>query len=217
MSDLNTKNRIKQVTHDLVMQYGIRSISMDDIATSLGISKKTIYHYFTDKDDLIAAIVVDVIQFNQQCCEKDRAIARDAVHEIFLAMQMMQEMFENMNPSILYDLEKFHPVAFKSFQEHKYNFLYRVLKENIDRGIAEELFRPDIQADVLIKARLESMMLAFNQSIFPKNKYRLVDVETQLTEQYLFGIASLKGYKLIKKYQKEREKKIINNEKIMPK
>ena len=199
----------------MVMQYGIRSVSMDDIATALGMSKKTIYQYFADKDDLVAAGVEEVILFNQQCCTNDRAIAKDAVHEIFLAMQMMQEMFENMNPSILYDLEKFHPKAFKLFQDHKYNFLFQVLKENFERGIREELFRKDMEMEVLIKVRLESMMLAFNQQIFPKSKYRLVDLETQLTEHYLFGIASLKGHKLILKYQLERSKKTNSNEKNM--
>ena len=199
----------------MVMQYGIRSVSMDDIATALGMSKKTIYQYFADKDDLVAAVVEEVIRFNQQCCTNDRAIAKDAVHEIFLAMQMMQEMFENMNPSILYDLEKFHPKAFKLFQDHKYNFLFQVLKENFERGIREELFRKDMEMEVLIKVRLESMMLAFNQQIFPKSKYRLVDLETQLTEHYLFGIASLKGHKLILKYQLERSKKTNSNEKNM--
>ena len=217
MTDNSARNRIKQATHDMVMQYGIRSVSMDDIATTLGISKKTIYQYFSDKDELVAAVVEDVIKYNQQCCTSDRAIAKDAVHEIFLAMQMMQEMFENMNPSILYDLEKFHPSAFRLFLEHKYHFLYRVLKENFERGIREELYREDVEIDVLIKARLECMMLAFNQQIFPKNKYRLVDVETQLTFHYLFGIASLRGHKLILKYQLDRAKKNKSNEKNMAK
>ena len=217
MTDITTRDRIKKATHDMVMQYGIRSVSMDDIATALGISKKTIYQYFSDKDELVAAVVQDLIQYNQQCCTNDRSIAKDAVHEVFLAMQMMQEMFENMNPSILYDLEKFHPGAFALFREHKYNFLYQVLKENFERGIREELFRDDLVIEVMIKTRLECMMLAFNQQIFPKNKFRLVDVETQLTEHYLFGIASLKGFKLILKYKQERNKQTNGNEKIMAK
>ena len=212
-----TRDRIKQTTHELVMKFGFRSVSMDDIAYSLGMSKKTIYQYFADKDELVVAVVKDIIQFNQQCCLKDRSIAKNAVHEIFLAMQMMQEMFENMNPSVLNDLEKFHPGAFRLFEEHKYNFLYRVLSENFERGVKEELFRNEVVTDVLIKARLETMVLAFDQQVFPKNQYRLVDVETLLTEHYLFGIASLKGHKLILKYQHNRSKNTLSNEKNMAK
>ena len=208
MGEKDTAERIKQKAHDLVMQYGIRSVSMDDIASGLGMSKKTIYQYFADKDELVEAVIKDVIERNQACCRQDQAAAKDAIHEVFLAMQMMQEMFANMNPSIIYDLEKFHPKAYAVFHQHKYNFLYLVLQQNLDRGIKEEVYRPDINVGVLIKARLETMMLAFNQQVFPKNKYRLIDVEIELTEHFLFGLASLKGHKLILKYQQERTKLI---------
>ncbi len=213
MTDTDTANRIKQKAHDLVMQYGIRSVSMDDIAGALGISKKTIYQYFSDKDELVEAVIADKIKYNQDCCLQDRASASDAVHEVFLAIEMMQEMFQNMNPSVIYDMEKFHPKAFARFTQHKYNFLYKIIKENIERGIREEMYRPEIDVDVIVKARLENMMLSFNLQLFPKNKYSLVQVETQLTEHFLFGLASQKGHKLILKYQQDRIKKNSNDTK----
>jgi TetR/AcrR family transcriptional regulator, cholesterol catabolism regulator len=207
MIDTSTIERIKLKAHDLVMQYGIRSVSMDDIAAALGMSKKTIYQYFADKDELVEAVIADKINYNQDCCLKDKSAAKDAIHEVFLAIEMMQEMFQNMNPTVIYDMEKFHPKAFAHFIQHKYNFLYKVIKENIERGIAEELYRPELDVDIIVKSRLEGMMLAFNQQVFPKNKYSLVHVETQITEHFLFGLASQKGYKLILKYQQERAKK----------
>lgn len=206
--DMETADRIKQKAHDLVMQYGIRSVSMDDIAGALGMSKKTIYQYFSDKDELVEAVIKDKIEENQLHCRRDQGKAKDAIHEVFLAIEMMQEMFADMNPSIISDMEKFHPRSYAIFHEHKYNFLYKVLKENIERGIREELYRPDIDVEVLIKARLETMMLPFNQQVYPKNKFRLIDVEIALTEHFLFGLASAKGHKLIIKYQQERIKKI---------
>jgi TetR/AcrR family transcriptional regulator, cholesterol catabolism regulator len=207
MTEMNTIERIKQKAHSLVMQYGIRSVSMDDIATALGMSKKTIYQYFADKDELVEAVIVDTIKENQDCCMADKSKAKDAVHEVFLAIEMVQEMFQNMNPTVVYDMEKFHPKAYNHFLQHKYNFLYKVIKENIERGIKEELYRADIDVDVMVKVRLECMMLAFNQQLFPKGKYSFVYVETQLTEHFLFGLASQKGHKLILKYQQERLKK----------
>jgi len=213
MADTEIRDRIKQTAHDLIMQYGIRSVSMDDIAAKLGISKKTIYQYFADKDALVEEVINDRICFNQDCCSKDKLVAKDAVHEVFLAIQMMQDMFENMNPGIIHDMEKFHPSAYQKFQQYKYSFLYSTLKENIERGIREELFRNDFQIDVIVKARLECLMLSFNQQVFPKSKFKLVDIETQLAEHYLFGLATQKGHKLIVKYQQERLKKTNSNEK----
>jgi TetR/AcrR family transcriptional regulator, cholesterol catabolism regulator len=198
------------------MQYGVRSITMDEIALQMGVSKKTIYQYYADKDELVDAVMVDEINFNQDCCLKDRERAKDAIHEVFLAIQMMQEMFQNMNPSILFELEKYYPRSFEKFLHHKYSFLHKVLKENIERGIKEELYRNEVDIEILVKARLESMMLPFNQQVFPKNKFSLIKVETELTTHFLYGLATLKGYKLITKYQQESINKTTNtNEKFL--
>ena len=144
MAETDTKQRIRQAAHNLVMQYGIRSVSMDDIAAHLGMSKKTIYQYFKDKDELVEAVVDDIIDTNQCVCNADREKADNAVHEIFLVMDMMVEMFKTMNPSILFDMQKYHPAAFVKFQKHRNDYLYNICRQNLERGIAEELYRPGI-------------------------------------------------------------------------
>jgi TetR/AcrR family transcriptional regulator, cholesterol catabolism regulator len=211
---MEVKERIRQKAHDLFMQYGVRSVTMDDIAAALGISKKTLYQFYADKDELVEAVMGDIIEFNQSSCLRDKQTAKDAIHEVFLAIEMMQEMFRDMNPSILYELQKYHSKAFEKFLQHKHTFMYKVFVENIERGIKEELFRPDVNIEILVKTRLETIMLAFNQAVFPKSKYRLIDVETELTEHYLFSLATLKGHKQIEKYKQERTKKYQRNEKI---
>jgi TetR/AcrR family transcriptional regulator, cholesterol catabolism regulator len=211
------KNRIKQKAHDLFMQYGVRSVTMDEIAVQLGVSKKTLYQYYADKDELVDAVIIDVLGTNRDNCLKDRSMAKNAIHEVFLAIDMMQEMFQDMNPSVLFELERYYPTAFEKFIQHKYSFLYKVLTENIERGIAEELYRKDFDTEILVKARLESMMMPFNQMVFPKNKFSLIKVETELTTHFLYGLATIKGYKLITKYQQDRNnnKKTNTNEKIL--
>ncbi len=199
------------------MQYGVRSVTMDEIAVQLGVSKKTLYQYYADKDELVDAVILDVLTVNQDNCIKDRNIAKNAIHEVFLAIDMMQEMFQDMNPSVLYELEKYYPKAFEKFAKHKYSFLYKVMKENIERGIAEELYRSDIDVEIQVKMRLENMMIPFNQMVFPKNKFDLIKVETELTTHFLYGLATIKGYKLITKYRLDRNnnKKTNTNEKIL--
>jgi TetR/AcrR family transcriptional regulator, cholesterol catabolism regulator len=209
------KDRIKQKAHDLFMQFGVRSITMDEIALQMGMSKKTIYQYYADKDELVDVVMADVIKHNQNCCLRDRQHAKDAIHEVFLAIEMMQEMFQNMNPSILFELEKYYPKVFEKFLQHKYDFLYKIIATNIERGIAEELYRSDIDINVLVKARLETMLLAFNQQLFPKNKYSLIQVETELTTHFLFGLVTVKGHKLITKYQQHSTKNTNTNEKTL--
>lgn len=114
---MEIKERIKQKADELFMRYGIKSITMDEIANQLGISKKTIYQEFGDKDELVDEVISDILSGNQKRCIQDRAIATNAIHEVFLAMEMIQEMFENMNPTILYDMERNHPATFQKFQQ----------------------------------------------------------------------------------------------------
>jgi AcrR family transcriptional regulator len=205
MTELDTKQRIKKAAHDLVMQYSIRSVSMDDIATNLGMSKKTIYQYFKDKDELVEAVVDDIIETNQYECNTDRDNANDAVHEIFLVMDMMAEMFKAMNPSIIYDMQKYHPVAFRKFLKHKNEFLYNVCTQNLERGIKEELYRPEIAADILCRYRVETMFIPFNPEFQQSLKHSLAKIEEEIIIHFLFGLVSLKGYKLIIKYKEQKE------------
>ena len=84
---MDTKERIQNKAEELFMQFGIRSVSMDDIANNLGMSKKTVYQYFVDKDELVEAVVQAHISGVQKECVDCRENAKDAVHEIYLTME----------------------------------------------------------------------------------------------------------------------------------
>jgi len=200
----DTKQRIQKAAHDLVMQYSIRSVSMDDIAAHLGMSKKTIYQYFKDKDELVEAVVDGEIHNNQCTCNDDRGLAENAVHEIFLIMDRMVEMFQTMNPSILFDMQKYHPAAFRKFQLHRHEYLYNMVKQNLERGIREELYRPEISIDILSRYRVETMLIAFNPEFQRSVKRSLLEIEQEIIIHFLFGVVSQKGYKLVLKYMEQK-------------
>ncbi len=209
MTEVETKQRIQLAAHDLVMQYGIRSVSMDDIASNLGMSKKTIYQYFKDKDELVEAVVDAVIDTNQCICNDDRKKADNAVHEIFLVMDMMVDMFKTMNPSILFDMQKYHPSAFRKFQVHRNEYLYNICLQNLERGIHEELYRPEINVEILARYRVETMLTAFNPEFQRSVKQSLLKIEEEIIMHYLFGLVSAKGYKLTLKYIEQKGKGLV--------
>ncbi|HEY6504109.1 MAG TPA: TetR/AcrR family transcriptional regulator [Chitinophagaceae bacterium] len=209
---MEPKERILIKAEELFMQYGIRSMSMDDIANNLGMSKKTVYQYYADKDELVDAVVDGHIKEIQTDCGVCRDAASDAVHEIFITMEMIMEQFANMNPMLLYDLEKFHFRSYQRVKEHKDKFLAEVIRKNIEWGIKEELYRPELNIDVITKFRLESMMIPFNVALFPPGKYNLGTLTEIIIEHFVYGLATIKGHKLIQKYNEQRQKKLSYDE-----
>lgn len=204
---METKERILVKAHELFNRYGIRSVSMDDIAAPLGISKKTLYQYYADKDELVNAVFSGVMEHNKHECSICTAKGENAIHEVFLSFEMLEGMLANMNPSVLFDMQKYHPTAFKKFEDYRNNFLYALISQNIERGIKEELYRADVDVDIMTRYRLFSIMISFDSNVFPSNKSKLVYIEQQLLEHFLWGLATPKGQKLITKYKNKRTKK----------
>jgi len=211
---MEVKERILAKAADLFMRYGIRSITMDEIAAQLGISKKTIYQFFTDKDDMVQAVIDLEIERNEADCFAFRKQAADAVHQIFLALESLEEMLKYMNPLMLYDLEKHHPRAHKKLKDYKCDFLYKMILDNLQWGIDEGLYRPGINLDITAKWRIESAFLLFNQDVFPHSRYKLSEVNSELAMLFLYGVVTEKGKTLIEKYTLERNKKISNEQKV---
>jgi TetR/AcrR family transcriptional regulator, cholesterol catabolism regulator len=208
------KERILEKATDLFMRYGIRSITMDEIAAQLGISKKTIYQFFTDKDAMVEAVVNEEMKHNEEGCRGFSATAENAVHEIFLAMDSMQEMLKTMNPQLIHDLEKHHAAAFRRLKQYKNQFLYTMIKENLERGTREDIYRSDLNTDLTIRHRIETAFMPFNQEVFPQNKYPMNQTCQELAILFLHSICNAKGKKLIEKYLNERQKTILHEQKI---
>jgi TetR/AcrR family transcriptional regulator, cholesterol catabolism regulator len=204
---MDPKERILVKSHELFNRYGIRSVSMDDIAAQLGMSKKTLYQYYTDKDELVNAVFDIVLTTNKAQCMDCTKRGENAIHEVYMSFDMVEEMLKTMNPAVLFDMQKYHPSAFKKFDEFRNGFLYRIIKGNLERGIKEELYREDIDTDILSRYRLHSVLLSFNPEVFPTNKTNLVYIEQQLLEVFLYGMATTKGQKLIQKYKNQRTTK----------
>ena len=203
---MEAREKILVRAHELFNRFGIRRVTMDEIALKAGISKKTIYQSFENKDELVDAVLGEHLNKNLTLCGGNKDKAENAVHEIILNIDAVQELMGEMNPTVFYDLEKYHHSAFLKLYQHKNSFMFKTVKENLEWGIKDGLYREDLNVDVMTKIRLETMFLPFNQDVFPYAKYNLADVERQTLEHYLYGIATVKAHKLIDKYKQQRAK-----------
>lgn len=203
---MEIQERIARKAHDLFLRYGIRSISMDEIASQLGISKKTIYQFYADKDALVDSAIDIVVSTNTSECSIHREESENPVHEILVATDMVQEMLKTMNPTIMYDLQKYHPAAYKKIADHKNEFLYKLIKENLEQGVAQQLYRPELNIEIMSRFRLASVFMMFSPDLYPLGKYNLGAVIEEVTIHFLYGITTAKGQKLVQKYLLKRQK-----------
>jgi len=204
---MEIKDRIKQKADELYRKYGVKSVTMDEIASQMGVSKKTIYQSFSDKNELVDEVIGDMLDFNRSCCLDNNHEAKDAVHEILHTLENLENILLDLNPTILFDLERSHPATFKKFTKYKYTFLFDLVKKNIQRGLKEGIYRSEMNVDIISKVRIESLILPFREELFPKNQYALMDIQKELVEFFLYGMVNAKGHELILKYKKEKSKK----------
>jgi AcrR family transcriptional regulator len=194
--------RILLKARDLMLQSGLRQVTMDDLAQELGISKKTIYQHFEDKDDLVKAVVNLELKNHQSSCIACESKAENAIHEMFLVMENMKAMTQTMNPNSMMELEKHFPTAFEMIKNHKDEFLFSLIKENLSKGMEEGCYRADLDIDIVSKFRLETVFIPFNLRLFPLDRFNSLEVHTQLMEHFVYGLMTIKGHELMDKYKK---------------
>ena len=195
------QDRILNKARELMFQTGVKHVTMDDLATQLGISKKTIYQFFKDKDALVSSVVEFELANHALICNQSMEAADNAVHEIFLLMNVIQEMFNRMNPLALFEIEKYYPLAFEKIKNHKDDFIFSMISANLEKGIAEGLYRKDVDVTILSKYRLETSLIPFNIHVFHPSKFDMLKVNLQIIEHFVYGVATLEGHKLMDAYK----------------
>jgi AcrR family transcriptional regulator len=205
MKELTTEARILDGALTLFYKHGIKSITMDDIARQLGMSKKTIYRFFRDKEEMVL-----------KCCDRDlhdrdcmfreiTGASTDAIGELMEMMKHMGKMFSQMNPNLFYDMQKYHPAAYKMFRDFKEKNILRMVEDNLRKGIGQGLYRRDINIPVIARLRIEEVEMGMNPHLFPAQVFRLADVQLAIFDHFMHGITTLKGHKLINKYKQITE------------
>ena len=204
MEEHGTKEKILNGAIELFMKYGVRSISMDDIARHLSVSKKTLYQHFVDKEDLVTLASEMHIEGNKKQYEDLTATAVNAIDELAKISQCLRKDMTEMNPSLLFDLKKYHPRAWNVWLDHKNRYIRDSVSRNIKQGIQEGYFRPDVNAEILALVRIESIPFAFDERIFPRDKFNLAEVQLQIFDHFVYGLCTEKGRELYQTYREQK-------------
>jgi AcrR family transcriptional regulator len=200
------KERIVKSAFSLFWRYGIKSVTMDDIARELGISKRTIYQHYSDKEAILKMVIQEELSSQQCDMEQLDEITDNPIDQMIQATDQMRTAMAHMNPALLYDLKKYYPESWGLFQAYKHEFILKGIRDNMVRGIAEGYYRPDIDVEVLSLLRIGEFEIAFDPSIFPPDKFHMMLVQMQFVHHFLRGILTEKGFEY---YNTIKDKSVI--------
>jgi AcrR family transcriptional regulator len=188
---------------EVFLRYGFKSVTMDDVAKNLRISKKTLYKHVKDKNDLVYK-VMDFGRGMEMCMiDEIRDKKLNAIDENFEISKFVLDKLNNIHPSIFFDLEKYYPEAWAIMVDHRENYVMTCVLKNLEQGIKEGWYREDI--DAMIIARLHSTMMdvLFHPEQVPGHRFKEIYIE--MFRYHIRGIASDKGRKyLVEKMKKEQ-------------
>jgi AcrR family transcriptional regulator len=195
---------------ELYSKYGIKSITMDDVAREMGISKKTLYQYVTDKDDLVGKFIDNEITFRQEQICKCFRIGFDAVEELFEISVYMNKIMRNQNPATEYDLKKYYPQHYQKIVKARREGIYNYILQNLKKGKKEGLYREELSEEIIAKLyllRTESIHL---NDLFTVEEFTSEKLFIELLIYHVRGIATVKGVAVLEKKIKELETKNKN-------
>ncbi|MFD3001329.1 TetR/AcrR family transcriptional regulator [Pontibacter toksunensis] len=199
--NIDIRSKILEAAFGMFCQRGIKSVSMDDIAQHLAMSKKTLYKWFKNKDQVVYEALANYLQFVEKVCQSDVERAGNAIEELFHAMEMTKKIFTSIHPSIFHDLQKYHRDSWALWKQHKTGYILELIKQNMYRGMKEGLFRQDLDVETIARLRLVMIEMPFDAELFPPYEFNIAKVQKDSLEHYMLGIATLKGHKLINEYK----------------
>ncbi len=196
---VEVKERILLIAKELFFKYGIRSVTLDEMARELGISKKTIYQHFRDKDHIVYEVVLFFLEKDREYSENIYQQSKDPIHEIIETTACIGENISNVNTGILHDIQKYHPRAWSLYLEQKKFYLTNILR-NIREGVRSGYYRPEINQEIMAWIRLSSVELAFNSELFSGTNGNFAEIQFQIVDHFIRGIVTEKGKQLYTEY-----------------
>jgi AcrR family transcriptional regulator len=197
MKDKKQYKLLVNKSRELFMKYGLKNLTMDDIAKELGMSKKTIYQFVENKAGLIKLTLEDYLDEEKECMAGILKNAKNSIDEIVQLIGYLSQALREFNASSMYDMQKYYPESWDMYTDYRYNFLLARIKTNLENGIKEGYYRKELNTDIISKIYVFSIEIIRNQELFPAGSYAFINSYLEFQNYHLRGIVSPKGLKYL--------------------
>lgn len=202
----NMKGKILTAARKLFLKFGYRTATMDDIAEDLGISKKTLYEHYNSKNKLIEDVVHNIFEnVEQKLNESNADEALNAIEKIYKMSHLIDAFFNITSRRPKWELEKYYPEINKKVESNAERVIRKYLYENIQRGIAEGIYRQEVDIQFFFYFFLGMEKNGFNEQVYPEEKFTLKHIEQKHLEYIMRILATPKGLKILEEILKNNK------------
>jgi len=198
---MDIRNRIIEGAAELFKTYGIKSVTMDSLASHLGMSKRTIYEVFSDKDELLIGVLKWMAEKQEGLVKRILDESENSIVAIFKLLEINRDHFQDMSPAFQADMKKYyHEVLMKKTDKCEMPD-YQNNVQVIERGIKEKLFRKEINPDLVNRCLYSLLRSTMDQDLYPFEQFPRREVIKNVFINYLRGISTKEGLYLISKLE----------------
>ncbi len=201
--NLEESVKILKGAASLFMRIGIKSVSMDDIARELGVSKKTIYKHFADKRDLVSKVLEEDIRQDTKACLACYSSNSNAIQKMIDISRHISRQHKDLNPTVIFDVQKYYPSAWAKMEEYQTKFISSIIIQNIEEGQNEALYRKEIEPKIAAAMYGTLMQGMMQQLIQRDNNYDFKTLHLQMVSYHLFGICTQEGRSYLEQHINE--------------
>mgnify|MGYP005655222701 FL=1 len=191
------KNKIIIRATELFLSLGFKSVTMDDLAQSMGISKKTIYQFFKNKDQLIRSCTRSIQTKLVEEFNEIRKNASNPIIELFQVKKEVMKILGNTETAPQFQLQKFYPEIYKELKDREFDLVGKNLQESLERGIKSGYFREEINIDFIMRIYLNGLAGVRDINLFPIKEFKVEQVLEEFIEYHLRAISTKKGLTLL--------------------
>lgn len=205
------KNILEKV-RDLYVRYGIKSVTMDDVAHQLGISKKTLYQHVVDKNDLV--LKVFELEIDDNCTQFECSFSENsnAIEQLFDVHRWVMKRMKEHSPVSDYDLKKYYPDLYRRIEKIRRERMFEFVLNNLRKGKKEGIYRSDLDEEIITKIHVSRIQNTFDSELLTNEEKTSFKVFYEFFIYHVRGIASEKGIKILEEKLKNKELQLIHNQ-----
>ncbi|RIA10897.1 TetR family transcriptional regulator [Flavobacteriaceae bacterium MAR_2010_72] len=191
------REKIIQQSAELFLSYGFKSVTMDDIAENMGMSKKTIYQHFENKTKLVEATTMHLFEIISHGIDCICALEKNPIEEIYDIKHFVMEHLKDEKSSPQYQLQKYYPKIFKTLKKKQFDVMQVCVTDNLERGIELGLYRSSINVDFISRIYFNGMVSLKDNDLFPLKNFSMNTLMDHFLEYHLRGICTEKGITIL--------------------